>query len=174
MEAMNFPKKFRAWFLMFHKGATTRLIIGKGKLSEPISLLISLRQGCPFAMPAYVIQYEPFLCHLDRVLAGVTFGNPSNTRALKESGEAFADDNVNISTSIKDLGTFDSSCKKYEEMSGAKLSRNHKSEILFLGAWKNPAQRPPLHVAYLKENKYAIYAYIHGPVTGSGPSVVWP
>ena len=22
--------------------------------------------------------------------------------------------------------------------------------------------------------KYAIYAYIHGPVTGSGPSVVWP
>ena len=24
------------------------------------------------------------------------------------------------------------------------------------------------------ENKYAIYAYTHGPVTGSGPSVVWP
>ena len=23
-------------------------------------------------------------------------------------------------------------------------------------------------------NKYAIYAYTHGPVTGSGPSVVWP
>ena len=25
-----------------------------------------------------------------------------------------------------------------------------------------------------KLNKYAIYAYTHGPVTGSGPSVVWP
>ena len=25
-----------------------------------------------------------------------------------------------------------------------------------------------------KKNKYAIYAYTHGPVTGSGPSVVWP
>ena len=25
-----------------------------------------------------------------------------------------------------------------------------------------------------EENKYAIYAYTHGPVTGSGPSVVWP
>ena len=23
-------------------------------------------------------------------------------------------------------------------------------------------------------NKYSIYAYTHGPVTGSGPSVVWP
>ena len=23
-------------------------------------------------------------------------------------------------------------------------------------------------------NKYAIYAYTHGPVTESGPSVVWP
>ena len=26
----------------------------------------------------------------------------------------------------------------------------------------------------LKKNKYAIYVYTHGPVTGSGPSVVWP
>ena len=25
-----------------------------------------------------------------------------------------------------------------------------------------------------KQNKYAIHAYTHGPVTGSGPSVVWP
>ena len=26
----------------------------------------------------------------------------------------------------------------------------------------------------ISNNKYAIYAYTHGPVTGSGPSVVWP
>ena len=25
-----------------------------------------------------------------------------------------------------------------------------------------------------KQNKYAIYAYTHGPVTGSGPGVVTP
>ena len=31
------------------------------------------------------------------------------------------------------------------------------------------AIRPP--VALQTENKYAIYAYTHGPVTGSGPSV---
>ena len=36
----------------------------------------------------------------------------------------------------------------------------------------------PLSVCYFsfsfKQNKYAIYAYTHGPVTGSGPSVVTP
>ena len=28
--------------------------------------------------------------------------------------------------------------------------------------------------AFIEENKYAIHAYTHGPVTGSGPSVVEP
>ena len=40
-----------------------------------------------------------------------------------------------------------------KEMSGSKLSRNLKSKVLFLGAWKSPEKRPPLPVKYLKEEK---------------------
>ena len=61
---------------MLHKDATTKLILRNGKLSAPIQLQTSLRQGCPLAMPAYVIQYEPLLLRLDTVLTGVTLKNP--------------------------------------------------------------------------------------------------
>ena len=83
MKAMNFPDKFCAWFRMLHRGASTRLLLGNGKLSTPINLLTSLRQGCPLAMPAYVVQYEPFLRRLDQVLLGVTLKSPRQTEVLK-------------------------------------------------------------------------------------------
>ena len=150
---MNFPNKFCAWFRMLHKGATTRLLLGNGKLSAPISLLTSLRQGCPLAMPAYVVQYEPFLRRLDQVLQGVTLKSPRQTDVLKAKGEAFCDDNGIASTSVEDLNIFDSTCRRYEECSGAKLSRNKKSKILYLGAWRDPARRPGLPVDYLQEKE---------------------
>lgn len=153
MKAMNFPNKFCAWFRMLHKGATTRLLLGNGKLSAPISLLTSLRQGCPLAMPAYVVQYEPFLRRLDQVLQGVTLKSPRQTDVLKAKGEAFCDDNGIASTSVEDLNIFDSTCRRYEECSGAKLSRNKKSKILYLGAWRDPARRPGLPVDYLQEKE---------------------
>ena len=107
MKAMNFPPKFIAWFLMLHKNATTRLILAKGKLSESIKLLISLRQGCPSSMPGYVIQFEPFLIKLDKKMMGITFGNLNNPLALKEKGEAFADDNENLSMDVNYMKTFE-------------------------------------------------------------------
>ena len=153
MRAMNFPDKFCAWFRMLHKGATTRLLLGNGKLSAPISLLTSLRQGCPLAMPAYVIQYEPLLRQLDQVLHGVEISRPRVAETLDAKGEAFCDDNGIVSTNVEDLKTFDSTCKRYEESSGAMLSRNQKSKILFLGSWRDPARRPRLPVDYLQEEK---------------------
>ena len=153
MRAMNFPDKFCAWFRMLHRGATTRLLLGNGKLSAPINLLTSLRQGCPLAMPAYVVQYEPFLRRLDQVLHGVTLKSPRQTEMLKAKGEAFCDDNGIVSTSVEDLSIFDSTCRRYEECSGAKLSRNKKSKILYLGAWREPARRPKLPVNYLQEKE---------------------
>ena len=153
MKAMNFPDKFCAWFRMLHRGASTRLLLGNGKLSTPIHLLTSLRQGCPLAMPAYVVQYEPFLRRLDQVLLGVTLKSPRQTEVLKAKGEAFCDDNGIASTSVEDLETFDSTCRRYEECSGAKLSRNKKSKILYLGAWRDPARRPGLPVNYLQEKE---------------------
>ena len=153
MLLMKFPQKYVAWFRMLHRGATTRLLLSNGKLSPPIKLLTSLRQGCPLAMPAYVIQYEPFLRRLDMVLEGVTLKSPRQAEVLKSKGEAFCDDNGIASTSVEDLSIFDLTCRRYEESSGAKLSRNQKSKILFLGAWKDPTQRPKLPVDYLQEKE---------------------
>ena len=153
MRAMNFPEKFCAWFRMLHRGATTRLLLGNGKLSPPISLLTSLRQGCPLAMPAYVVQYEPFLRRLDQVLQGVKISSPRVAETLDSKGEAFCDDNGIVSTNVEDLDKFDSTCRRYEESSGAMLSRNQKSKILFLGAWRDPARRPGLPVNYLQEKE---------------------
>ena len=153
MLSMNFSKKFCAWFKMLHKDATTKLILRNGKLSAPIQLQTSLRQGCPLAMPAYVIQYEPLLLRLDTVLTGVTLKNPRQVEVLQSKGEAFCDDNGIASTCIEDLNTFDQTCRRYEESSGAKLSRNKKSKILFLGAWRDPAARPEMPVDYLQEKE---------------------
>ena len=60
--------------------------------------------------------------------------NPRQAEVLEAKGEAFCDDNGIASTSAEDLSIFDSTCRRYEESSGAKLSRNKKSKILFLGA----------------------------------------
>ena len=72
---------------------------------------------------------------------------------LDSKGEAFCDDNGIASTSVADLSTFDTTCRHYEESSGAKLSRNKKSKILYLGSWRNPARRPGVPVNYLQEKE---------------------
>ena len=92
-------------------------------------------------MPAYVIQYEPFLLRLDTVLTGVTLKNPRQVEVLKVKGEAFCDDNGIASTSMEDLSIFDSTCRRYEASSCGKLSRNKKSKILFSGRLERPSKQ---------------------------------
>ena len=104
-------------------------------------------------MPAYVVQYEPFLRRLDQVLLGVTMSSPRQAEVLNSKGEAFCDDNGIVSSGVEDLRTFDATCRRYEECSGAKLSRNQKSKILFLGSWRDPVRRPEMPVNYLQEKE---------------------
>ena len=156
MDVMNFGSKFRRWFLMMNRGASTRLLLPRGRLSREIQLSTSVRQGDPFALLAYEIQFEPFLRRLEAVLAGVTLGSrrpglTPNPAAYTEKGSACVDDNVVISSCMNDLLLVDQVAARYEEQSGVMLSRTHKSKIMFLGSWRNPAHRPPLPVHYLKE-----------------------
>ena len=53
MQAMEFPEDFVKWILMLHEGATTRFILGF--LTDPISVLFSIRQGDPLSMLLYII-----------------------------------------------------------------------------------------------------------------------
>ena len=158
MEYMNFPEQFRSWIFMLHRGATTRLLYGEGRMSENIHIKVSERQGDPWAMTGYIIQFEPFLRALEKVVTGVTLGLPRitmtpNPGSHTEKGPAFADDYGIITTNEQDLLKIDQLTMRYEEQSGALLSRNKKSKVLFLGAWKDSTKRPILPVKYLREVK---------------------
>ena len=52
----------------------------------------------------------------------------------------------------------------------AKASEKYNHEIQEMTNSKKPKHK----ISSDKGNKYAIHAYTHGPVTGSGPSVVEP
>ena len=137
MDHMNFPAEFRLWILMLHRGASTKLLLSGGRLSDPISIKVSERQGDPWAMIGYIIQFEPFLRALERVVTGVTLGLPRvtmtpNPGSHTEKGPAFADDYGVITTNEKDLLQIDQLTKRYEEQSGALLSRNNKSKVMYL------------------------------------------
>ena len=141
---------------MLHHGATTRLMFGGGRLSDPISIKVSERQGDPWAMTMYIIQFEPFLRALEKSVTGVTLGLPRvtmmpNPGTHQEKGPAFADDYGVITTNEQDLLKIDQLTKRYKEQSGALLSRNKKSKVIFLGAWKDPLKRPIMPVTYLEE-----------------------
>lgn len=156
MEVMNFPTKFRSWIQTLHRGANTRLILPGGKLSQAIQINVSLRQGDPWAMTGFVIQFEPFLKALLKVVTGVTLGLPRpsmtpNPSSYTEKGPAFADDFLVLTTNPQDVLKVDQMSKRYEEQSGALLCRNKKSKVLFLGEWSSPGAKPKLPVHYLKE-----------------------
>ena len=156
LDQMNFPEQFRSWILMLHRGATTRLIFKDGRLSDLIRIKVSERQGDPWAMTGYILQFEPFLRALEKAVTGVTLGLPRvnmmpNPTSHTEKGPAFADDYGIITTNEQDLLTVDQVSRRYEEQSGALLSRNKKSKVIFLGAWRDQARRPPLPITYLRE-----------------------
>ena len=169
MEYMNFGAKFRRWFLMMNRGATTRLLLPKGGLSREIKLSTSVRQGDNFSLIAYELQFEPYLRRLDEVVVGVTMGSPRpgpshNPAAYTEKGPACVDDSVVVSTDITNLRTVDEVAARYEEQSGAMLSRTNKSKIMFLGSWKNENRRPEMPVNYLKvEKQLKIFGIIVTP-----------
>ena len=170
MDYMNFGAKFRRWFLMMNRGATTRLLLPNGRLSREIRVSSSVRQGDNFSLIAYELQFEPYLRRLDEVVVGVTMGSPrpgpsQNPAAYTEKGPACVDDSVVVSTDINDLMTVDQVAARYEEQSGAMLSRTNKSRIMFLGSWKNENRRPTLPVKYFKvEKQLKIFGIIITPI----------
>lgn len=129
MEHMNFSESFIDLVLDMHSGVTTRFILNK--LTAPICLTFSIRQGDPIAMLLYIIYMEPFLMKLGQVCSGVRLAG------LKQLDEDYADDTEVLVEDDADFQRIDELFIKFERVSGALLSRSEKSKVLGLGGWRD-------------------------------------
>ena len=135
MERMGFPDTFRRWIKMLHHEATTCLVLPNG-LSRSLMVMFSLRQGDPLSMNLYSLQQEPLLRMLRATLTGLVI---TNFRLVDKS---YCDDVETMSSDVQDLVKFDKVMQKFEETSGAILSRNIKSKVMGLGTLKNKNDWP--------------------------------
>lgn len=132
---MNFPEIFVNWIKYLHKDISTQFIIN-GKLSIPLILLVSLRQGDPLALCLYLINQEPLLNYINRKVKGVTMAT------LTQKEEGYVDDISVLSTDLNDLEHLNQAFLKFETMSGTVLNRSNKSKIMGLGRWKDKDDWP--------------------------------
>ena len=113
---------------MLHKGASTRFILSV--LSNPVKVLFSIRQGDPIAMLLYIVYIEPLLLMIRRECMGLKIS------FFKQVDADYCDDvdfvSENESDIVKNFEVFG----RFEDVSGAILSRSAKTKIMGLGEWK--------------------------------------
>ena len=85
MQAMDFPVDFVKWILMLHEGATKRFILGF--LTDPISVLFSIRQEDPLSMLLYIIYIEPLLMMIRRMTKGLAVSS-----SVQQQDDDYCDD----------------------------------------------------------------------------------
>ena len=145
MRKMNFSEKFCKWVKMLHAGAKTCFILQF--LTKAIDVSFSIRQGDPLAMILYIIYIEPLLLYLEKVLVGL------RVAGITQCIEAYCDD-VNILTNrMSDFLIVDEAIRKFEDISGAILSREKKSKVIGFGTWKNKTDWPLAYLKTVKEMK---------------------
>jgi hypothetical protein len=132
---MAFPETFRSWLKMLHCGATTKLILASG-LSREIPVSFSFRQGDCIAGDLYCLTQEPLLRMLRSKLQGLQVTN------FYQKDEDYMDDIQFVSSSLQDLVIFNNIFHKYEQQSGAMLSRDRKSKVMGLGQWRGKEDWP--------------------------------
>jgi hypothetical protein len=135
MERTGFPEVFRRWIKIMHHEATTCLVLPNG-LSRFIKVMFSFRQGDPLAMNLYILQKEPLLRMLRATLTGLIITN------FKLIDKSYCDDVQILSSDVNELVKFDQVMQKFEETSGAILSRTKKSKVMWLGSLKSKQDWP--------------------------------
>ena len=135
LEAMNFGESFIKWIRMFHCDITTCFILSK--LSRPIDLIFSIRQGDPIAMILYIIFVEPLLLHLEAKVGGLFIGRSNNISAC------FADDIQLLINKVSQFGVVDDCFAQFECTSGAVLCRKKsKADVMGFGEWQGVTRWP--------------------------------
>ena len=134
MAAMKFPSVFIQWIQMLHDGATTCFLLNF--LTKPMRVMFSIRQGDPLSMILYIIYIEPLLLMIGRRTQGLAIAS------FTQKDEDYCDDLNFLSEFEEDLVTIEDIFVKFENISGALLSRSWKSKIMGLGPWQNRVQWP--------------------------------
>jgi exonuclease III len=134
LEAMGFGPKLRRAIWTLHKGAMATFMLHG--LSPDVAILFSIRQGDPVAMILYVLQIEPLLFKLSRVLHGLRVG------PVLETALGYVDDVATLGDKDQDLVVLDEVMAAFERASGAILNRNRKSVIVGLGTWETREDWP--------------------------------
>ena len=134
MKAMEFPDRFISWVMMLHEGATTSFLLNF--LTDPIRVLFSIRQGDPLSMILYIIYIEPLLLMINKLTKGLFV----STQVQKD--EDYCDDLNFISEHESDLPVIENTFLRFEAVSGAILSRSHKSKVMGLGPWRQKQDWP--------------------------------
>ncbi len=137
LEAMGFGPKLRRVIWTLHKGAMATFMLHG--LSPDVAILFSIRQDNPVAMIWYVIQIEPLLFRLGRVLQvlhGLRVG------PVLETALGYVDDVATLGDTDQDLVVFDEIMAAFERASGAILNRNRKSVVVGLGTWESREDWP--------------------------------
>ena len=134
MVAMKFPDLFIQWIRMLHEGATTCFLLNF--LTEPMKIFFSIRQGDPLSMILYIIYIEPLLLMIARRTKGLSMSS------FVQKDEDYCDDLNFLSESEADLLIIEDVFVRFENISGAILSRSWKSKVMGLGPWKDRQQWP--------------------------------
>ena len=163
MEVMDFPEQFVKWILMMHEGATTRFILDI--LTDPISVLFSIRQGDPLSMLLYIIYIEPLLMMIKRMTKGLAVSS------VKQQDEDYCDDINFVGENIADLLVIEEIFCNFENCSGAILSRSFKSKIMGLGVWKGRQDWP---LKWLKvESSIKMFGFQVAPIYKQTLTLCW-
>jgi hypothetical protein len=105
-------------------------------LSPDVAILFSIRQDDPVAMILYVIQTEPLLFRLGRVLHDLRVG------PVLETALGYVDDVAMLGDTDQDLVVLDEIMAAFERASGAILNRNRTSVIVGRGTWESREDWP--------------------------------
>ena len=114
---------------MLHDGSNTRFLLNF--LTDPIRVLFSIRQGDPLSMLLYIIYIEPLLLMITRLTKGLCVSS------LVQRDEDYCDDINFVSEEEHDLVVVENIFTRFENVSGALLSRSWKSTVMGLGPWMN-------------------------------------
>jgi Reverse transcriptase (RNA-dependent DNA polymerase) len=163
LQAFGFGPTWRRWVQLLHRGASAVFMLHR--LSPALLISFSLRQGDPLAMLLYIIQLQPLLFILQRVLAGFNIG------MVRESALGYVDDVAALSTSLADLDTLDTTVSDFEAVSGALLNRNRKSVVVGLGSWAGRLDWPLQWIGAAVEVK--IYGMVFVPTFPATVSLSW-
>jgi len=128
----GFGPDFIEWVKLIYTDIESSVMIN-GFITQSIKVARSVRQGCPFSMPLYVVQAEPFANRIrrDPEIKGLQICENVEARVSE-----YADDTNLILTTLKSIEKCLVICGFFEKASGAKLNMD-KTCLIGLGQWKD-------------------------------------